>query len=99
MTTATKALITRTRNLIAQLASGEHDVTGRTELMVRINALTLKLDRAGEPALANELMAAKSAANAAGEKARAEAMTNAVQAARAAERDAKRADPCFWMYR
>lgn len=98
-TTATKALITRTRNLIAQLASGEHDLNGRTDLMLRINAATLKLDRAGEQEIADELMRAKHAALAEGEAARAEKNAARVAEARRAAREASRNDPTAWMHR
>jgi len=99
MTPQNKALVTRTRKLLAELASGNHDMNGRTDLLTRINANTLKLDRAGEPSIADELGAAKAPALAAGEKARSDRLAADARRARDEHREALRADPAAWMRR
>jgi hypothetical protein len=95
-----KSLATRCRKLIAQLAAGDYASTSdATDLMVKVNALTLKLDRAGAPALADELMASKSAAVEVGRAARQQSAEAAVKTARDEHRDALRNDPAAWMRR
>jgi len=102
--TNTKATATRARNLIARLAAGDYEsANDATDIMFKINAAALKLDRAGEIEIANELMSAKSAARAAGETARSKRLdaevTRAREACREACRDAEAARPDAWMRR
>ncbi len=87
----------RVRRLIAELAGGVASEDA-TELMVRINALALKLDRMGYTSLHDALMAEKRTANADGRKAYAAALQRELNDVRGRERDDMRRDPARWMH-
>jgi hypothetical protein len=90
--------VARARNLIAQLAAGDYaSANDATDLMIRVNAITLKLDRAGEVEIANMLMSEKSAAVGAGEAARSKRLDAEISQAREAHREAERTRPDAWM--
>lgn len=99
MSASEKSMVTRARKLIAELASGDHGQNGRTDLMLKINALAHKLDRAGHPEIADAIMAEKSAANATGETAHSAKLAEDVRRAREEYRAADRARPDAWMFR
>lgn len=97
-TTQVTASITRLKKMIAQLADGLNQ-SDATDVMLKINAATLKLGRAGWTAIADEFQAKKTAALAAGEVARAARYATEIARLKDEERQAKREDPAAWMVR
>lgn len=98
MDAAAKRLVTRTRKLIATLAAGDYaDMNGATDLMVKINDATLKLERAGHPDVATALQAEKGAAVEAGQAARSARLAEDARRAREEHREAERTRPDAWM--
>jgi hypothetical protein len=96
--TTVYANVTRLRKLVAELESGLAQ-NEATDVMIKINAITLKLDRAGWTAIADEFQAAKRAALEVGRVARQARLQAEVTAARTAHRDALAAAPAKWTRR